>query len=46
MLVFVISDLWFLCFYYKVIVVDDEEWEVEAIVDSRIHYHSLQYRVK
>ena len=29
-----------------VIVGDHEEWEVEAIVDSRIHYRTLQYRVK
>ena len=28
------------------IVGDHEEWEVEAIVDTRIHYHTLQYRVK
>ena len=29
-----------------VIVGDHEEWKLEAIVDSRIHYHTLQYRVK
>ena len=29
-----------------VIMGDHEEWEVEAIIDSRIHYHTLQYRVK
>ena len=29
-----------------VIVGDHEEWEVEAIVDSRIHYHTLQYHIK
>ena len=29
-----------------VIVVNQEEWEVEAIVDLRIHYQTLQYRVK
>ena len=29
-----------------VIVGDHEEWEVEAIVDSQIHYRTLQYRVK
>ena len=29
-----------------VIVGDHEEWEVEAIVDSRIHYHTLQFRIK
>ena len=29
-----------------VIVGDHKEWEVEAIVDSQIHYHTFQYRVK
>ena len=29
-----------------VVVGDHEEWEVEDIVDSRIHYRTLQYRVK
>ena len=29
-----------------VIVGDHEEWEVEKIVDSRMHYRTLQYRVK
>ena len=29
-----------------VIVGDHEEWEVEAIVESRIHYHTFQYHVK
>ena len=29
-----------------VIVGDDEEWEVDTIVDSRIHYHILPYCVK
>ena len=29
-----------------VIVGDHEEWELKAIVDSRIYYQTLQYRVK
>ena len=29
-----------------VIVGYHEEWELDAIVDSRIYYHTLQYRVK
>ena len=29
-----------------VIVGDHEEWEMEAIVDSQIHYHTPQYRVR
>ena len=29
-----------------VVVGDHKEWEVEKIVDSRMHYHTLQYRVE
>ena len=29
-----------------VIVRDHKEWEVEAIVDSQIYHHNLQYRIK
>ena len=29
-----------------IVINDDEEWEVEQVLDSRLHYRKLQYHVK